>query len=99
MTTDEVTIVPRPFEPETTKKKSLREPAETVRLARANPGQAVVHSEGHTTKNAARSSVKRIHAGQFSAWRDFKGKIHAYVVPYNDDTFGVAVTWKGEEAK
>lgn len=96
MPTDEVTIVDRPFEPEVTKKKSLRSPAETVELARQNPGRAVVHSEGHTTKNAARSAVKRIHSGQFSAWKKFHGKLHAYVVPYDDDTFGVAVTWTGD---
>jgi hypothetical protein len=97
MPADEVTIVDRPFEPSTTKKKSLREPHETVRLAREAAGRAVVHSEGHTTKNAARSAVKRIHSGQFSAWREFKGSLHAYVIDYDDDTFGVAVTWTGDE--
>ncbi len=99
MPAEEVTIVDRPFEPETTKKKSLREPHETVELARQNPGRAVVHSEGHTTKNAARSAVKRIHAGQFSAWKEFHGKLHAYVIDYDDNTFGVAVTWTGDEAE
>lgn len=93
MPDDEVTIVDRPFEPHTTEKKSLRSPAETVRLARENPGQAVVHSEGHTTKNAARSAVKRIHSGQFSAWKEFHGRLHAYTVDYDDATYGVAVTW------
>jgi hypothetical protein len=95
MPDEEVTIVDRPFEPEATKKKSLRAPAETVRLAREAEGKAVVHSEGHTTKNAARSAVKRIHAGQFSAWREYKGQLHAYVIPYDDHTYGVAVTWTG----
>ena len=90
---EEVTIVDRPYEPRTTEKKSLRDPEETVRLARENPGKAVMHSEGHTTKNAARSAVKRIHSGQFSAWRRYHGRLHAYTVDYDDDTFGVAVTW------
>lgn len=93
MPTEEVTIVERPYEPATTEKKSLRAPAETVELARRNPGQAVVHSEGHTTKNAARSAVKRIHSGQFSAWKEYHGRLHAYVIDYDDNTFGVAVTW------
>lgn len=97
MPAEEVTVVDRPFEPNTTKKKSLREPAETVRLAREEKGRAVVHSEGHTTQNAARSAVKRIHSGQFSAWREFHGKLHAYVIPYDDGTYGVAVTWTGDE--
>lgn len=96
---EDVTIVDRPFEPEDTRKKSLREPAETVRLAKASPGKAVVHSEGHATQNAARSAVKRIHAGQFSAWRDNKGSIHAYVIPYDDETWGVAVTWLTDEER
>jgi hypothetical protein len=90
---EDVVIVDRPFEPENTRKKSLRSPAETVRLAKEAPGRAVVHSEGHATQNAARSAVKRIHAGQFSAWKENKGRIHAYVIPYDDDTWGVAVTW------
>lgn len=97
MPADDVTVVDRPFEPEMTKKKSLREPEETVELAKANPGRAVVHSEGHTTKNAARSAVKRIHSGQFSAWKDNHGKLHAYVIDYDDHTYGVAVTWTGDE--
>lgn len=96
MTAEEVTVVDRPFEPVTTRKKSLREPEETVRLARENPGKAVIHSEGHTTKNAARSAVKRIHSGQYSAWKVNKGRLHAYVIPYDDDTYGVAVSWIGE---
>ncbi|AWY07295.1 hypothetical protein SEA_ARACELI_56 [Streptomyces phage Araceli] len=94
---DEVTIVDRPYEPVTTEKKSLRTPAETVELARRTPGKAVVHSEGHTSKNAARSAVKRIHSGQFSAWKEFHGRLHAYVIDYDDDTFGVAVTWLTDE--
>lgn len=99
-----VTIVGRPYDPEETRKKGLRTPDETIRLAydeakrakaeKSEPG-AVVHSEGHTTQNAARSAVKRIHAGSFGAWRDFKGRVHAYVVPYDDSTFGVGVTWTG----
>ncbi|QFG07949.1 hypothetical protein SEA_INTOLERANT_54 [Streptomyces phage Intolerant] len=97
MPAEEVTIVERPYEPTTTEKKSLRSPAETVELAKANPGQAVVHSEGHTTKNAARSAVKRIHSGQFSAWKENHGRLHAYVIDYDDDTFGVAVTWLTDE--
>lgn len=95
--TDEVTVVERPFEPVATEKKSLRTPAETVALARREPGRAVVHSEGHTSKNAARSAVKRIHSGQFSAWKENHGRIHAYVIPYDDDTYGVAVTWLTDE--
>ena len=97
MPTEEVTIVERPFEPQETMKKGLRTPEETVALARANPGRAVVHSEGHTTKNAARSAVKRIHAGLYSAWREHKGQLHAYVIPYDDGTHGVAVTWTGND--
>jgi hypothetical protein len=103
-TDTDVTIVDRPYDPEETRKKGLRSPDETIRLAyveakrarnmKDKPG-AVVHSEGHTTQNAARSAVKRIHAGSFGAWRDFKGRVHAYVVPYDDSTFGVGVTWTG----
>ncbi len=101
---EEITVVERPFDPSKTRKKRLRDPYETVAAAKREavlaaregkePG-AVIHSEGHTTENAARSAVKRIHSGQFSAWREYKGKIHAYVVPYDDDTHGVAVTWTG----
>jgi hypothetical protein len=99
----EFTVVDRPFDPSTTRKKRLRTPEETVRAARKlaaeaeargeEPG-AVVHSEGHTTENAARSAVKRIHSGRF-LWGQWKGSIHAYVVPYDDGTWGVAITWTG----
>lgn len=104
MTTEDVTIVDRPYDPEETRKKGLRPPDETIRLAYAEakrakaaneaPG-AVVHSEGHTSQNAARSAVKRIHAGAFGAWQEYKGRVHAYVVPYNDSTYGVSVAWTG----
>lgn len=104
MATEDVTIVDRPYDPEETRKKGLRQPSETIELAYAEarrakqaqdePG-AVVHSEGHTTQNAARSAVKRIHAGAFGAWRDFKGRVHAYTIPYDDSTYGVGVTWVG----
>lgn len=103
MADEEITIVDRPFDPAQTRKKRLRAPEETVKAARAlavdaakrgaEPG-AVVHSEGHTTENAARSAVKRIHSGRF-LWGQWHGKIHAYVVPYDDQTWGVAITWTG----
>jgi hypothetical protein len=92
---DNVTVVPRPFEPDETRKKGLRKPHETVELAKSHPDEAVMHSVGHTSENAARSAVKRIHSGQFSAWREFHGKLHAYVIPYDDGSYGVAVTWTG----
>lgn len=98
-TNEDVTVVDRPFNPDETKKKGLRTPYETVELAKEQPGKAVIHSVGHVSQNAARSAVKRIHAGQFSAWREYKGLIHAYVVPYDDDTWGVGVTWLGVETK
>lgn len=94
---EEMVIVDRPFEPSTTRKKGLRHPGETVEAAKQHPGKAVIHSEGHQTKNAARSAVKRIHSGQFSAWKTNHGRLHAYVVDYDDDTYGVAVTWLEEE--
>lgn len=100
---ENITVVDRPFDPGTTRKKRLRAPEDTVEAARrlavkaakdgTEPG-AVVHSEGHTTENAARSAVKRIHSGRF-LWGQWKGKIHAYVVPYDDGTHGVAITWTG----
>jgi len=103
MADEEITIVERPFDPSTTRKKRLRAPAETVEAARklaveaARKGEepgAVVHSEGHTTENAARSAVKRIQSGRF-LWGQWAGKIHAYVIPYDDGTWGVAITWTG----
>jgi hypothetical protein len=96
-----VTVVTRPFDPESTRKKRIRSPEETVRLAqeaaaeareRGDEPGAVVHSEGHITQNAARSAVKRIHSGKY-LWGQWAGKIHAYVVPYDDDTYGVAIAW------
>jgi hypothetical protein len=98
----EFTVVDRPFNPAQTRKKRLRAPEDTVAEARrlateAGPDAeppAVVHSEGHTTENAARSAVKRIHSGRF-LWGQWTGKIHAYVVPYDDGTWGVAITWTG----
>lgn len=93
MSGDEYTIVERPYDPETMRKKRLREPEETIAMAREVAPRAVVHSEGHVSDNAARSAVKRIHAGQFGAWREYHGRLHAYVIPYDDGTWAVAVAW------
>lgn len=95
----EIEIVDRPFDPDTTRKKKLREPGETVALAQKHKGKAVIHSKGHTTENAARTAVKRIHSGQF-LWSEWKDQIHAYVVPEQDNPghWAVAVTWIGDES-
>lgn len=95
---ERIEIVDRPFEPDTTRKKKLRSPAETVQLAKEHAGKAVVHSKGHTTENAARTAVKRIHSGQY-LWAEWAGKIHAYVIEDkgSPNHYAVAVTWTGGE--
>lgn len=59
-----------PAEPEKSRKKSLRTPGETMRLAADVYPDFVVHSEHHATQNAARSAVKRIQAGK-GAWGEY----------------------------
>ncbi len=53
-----------PADPEHTRKKSLRTPRESMKIAADIYPKAVVHSEKHASQNAARSGVKRIQAGE-----------------------------------
>lgn len=52
-------------------KKAMRRPKDTVRLAMDAYPDWVVHSEGHVSRNAARTSQKYIRARR-GAWEEFE---------------------------
>lgn len=59
---------------EANRKKSLREPYESMTLAAEAYPSAVLHSEEHLTENAARSAVKRIQAGE-GGWDAYPNRV------------------------
>ncbi len=62
-------------------KKALRRPKDTVAQAVENYPNYVVHSEGHVSRNAARTSQKYIRSRR-GAWEEFdEYNIHVAVFP------------------